>query len=116
MTVAERRAIMQSPLYIPELDLLAIAPAGALAAFCLGGFNDVEKKVAYTNPIGTHPRYQRFGLAKALVSVALLLVRNSGAEKVEIGTSSENIPMNRLACSLGFHQVSEKLWFSKTIT
>jgi hypothetical protein len=39
-----------------------------------------------------------------------------GAERVEIGTSSENVPINSFALALGFEQVLEKLRFTKVIT
>jgi hypothetical protein len=39
-----------------------------------------------------------------------------GADKVQlVTTSSENVAMQRLAESLGFALVSEKLWFSKSV-
>jgi mycothiol synthase len=115
MTVAERKAIMQSPLYDPALDLLVVAPHGQLAAFCLAGFAGKDRLTAFTDPIGTHPHFQRLGLARVLVSAALLRLKQRGAERVDFATSSGNIPMNSLARSLGFRQVSEKLWFSKSI-
>lgn len=119
MTVEARLAIMRAPDYAPDLDLVAVAPNGDLAAFCICGLEEEEEKeesVGYTDPIGTHPRYQRLGLAKALVTAGLSALKERGVTGVELGTSSENIPMQRLAELLGFVAVSEKLWFSKTVT
>lgn len=116
MTVEYRRAMMNAPEYRPELDLVAVAPDGSLAALCVCGFIDEAKLTGYTDPIGTQPDHQQKGLAKALVSTGMILLAKSGAQKVELGTSSENIPMQKLAASLGFNLVAEKLWFSKVVT
>jgi len=115
MTAEYRRAMMNTPHYQQELDLVAVAPDGSLAAFCVCGFNDEAKLTGYTDPIGTHPDHQQKGLAKSLVSTGMMLLANSGAQKVELGTSSENIPMQKLALSLGFDLTAEKLWFSKAV-
>jgi len=115
MTVEYRRAIMNAPEYEMGLDLLAVAPDGSLAAFCICGINESDPKVGYTDPIGVHQAHQHKGLSKALVTEGLKLLKKRGVEKVEVGTSSENFAMQKLALSLGFVCVSEKHWFSKEI-
>jgi mycothiol synthase len=115
MTVEQRLAMMRAPGYIPELDLVVVAPDGELVVFCVCGFTDPDRKIGYTDPIGTHPRYQRIGLAKAVVSAGLIGLRESGAEVAELGTSSENMAMQKLAAALGFVCTAEKLWFSKAV-
>lgn len=116
MTVAQRLAMMHTPHYLPAMDLVVVAPNGKLAAFCVCGFDDPDKKVGYTDPIGVHPRYQGLGLAKAVISAGLLILQNAGAIRVELGTSSDNVAMQKLAEKSGFVCTSEKLWFSKHIT
>jgi ribosomal protein S18 acetylase RimI-like enzyme len=115
MTVDYRLAMMNAPQYLRELDLVALAPGEALSAFCVCGFEDPDRKIGYTDPIGTHPSYQRMGLGKALLSAGLIALKNAGANTVRLGTSSETIAMQKLARKLGFVCVSEKLWFSKAI-
>ncbi len=114
MTVEQRLAIMRVPQYEPELDLVAVAPDGELAAFV--GFDEPGGQVGYTDPIGTHPRYQRRGLGKAMVAAGLRALRARGATSAEVGTSSENVAMRRLAEAMGFHLVSESIWFSCSVT
>ncbi len=115
MTIEERLAIMNAPHYRKDMDLVVESPNGDLAAFCVCGFYDKENKSGFTDPIGTSPRYQRMGLGKSILAFGLNLLKANGAVVVELGTSSENIPMQRLADLSGFDKVSEKLWFSKTI-
>jgi mycothiol synthase len=116
MTVDYRLAMMNTPQYIQELDLVVVTPNDELAAFCVCGFDDPDKKIGYTDPIGTHPSYQRIGLGKAITSAGLIALKNAGANTVRLGTSSENVAMQKLASVLGFICVSEKLWFSKAIS
>ncbi|MFZ0548467.1 MAG: GNAT family N-acetyltransferase [Candidatus Promineifilaceae bacterium] len=117
MTVAQRLAVMQAPGYEEDLDIVAVSPEGDLVAFCICGFEDEDdtKRVGFTDPIGTHPAYQRRGLGKAIVMAGLKRLRNRGVSIVELGTSSTNLPMQRLAESMDFSCVSEKLWFSKEV-
>jgi ribosomal protein S18 acetylase RimI-like enzyme len=116
MTVEARLAIMRAPNYERTLDLVALAPDGELSAFCICGFEDETGHTGYTDPIGTHLRYRRLGLGKALVTAGLLALKNRGARVAKLGTSSENIAMQQLAKVLGFVLVSERLWYSKKVT
>ena len=118
MTEAHRLAIMQAPRYERGLDLVSVAPNGALAAFCICGVEDGDdaEQIGFTDPIGTHPDYQRRGLAKAMVTAGLHLLKERDLFNVQLGTGSNNVPMQRLAESLGFTCISEKIWFSKDVT
>lgn len=117
MTVAQRLAMMQAPGYERNLDLVVVAPDGELAAFCICGFENEgdNGRVGFTDPIGTHPHYQRRGLGKAIVTAGLYRLRGRGGTIVKLSTSSTNKPMQQLAQSLGFTCVSEKLWFSRVV-
>ena len=81
MTVQYRRTIMSAPDFIPELDLVAVAPNGDLAALCVCQvFADDSpradgRKEGWTDPVATHPAYQRLGLAKALMLHGMRLLR-----------------------------------------
>jgi RimJ/RimL family protein N-acetyltransferase len=115
MTVEYRLAMMNAPRYLPEADLVAEDDFGELVAFCVCGFEDTDTGIGYTDPIGVHPCHQRKGLGFAIVSTGIQKLGELGANRVELGTSSENIAMQKLAEKLGFQLVSEKLWFSKEI-
>ena len=66
LTVEQRLAMMNASYYERALDLVVVAPDGELAAFCVGGWIDQARGLARTDPIGTHPRFQRLGLARAV--------------------------------------------------
>jgi mycothiol synthase len=116
LTVEQRLAMMKASYYERELDLVVVAPDGELAAFCVAGWYDHARGLARTDPIGTHPRFRRLGLAQAVVSAALSLVKQSGARTVTLGTSSDNLAMRKLAEDLGFVCVAERLWFSRALS
>jgi ribosomal protein S18 acetylase RimI-like enzyme len=120
MTVAERRAMLGTPFYDPALDLVAVAPDGSLAAYCVCWFSPEEnlltgRKDGYTDPIATHPAYQQRGLARALLLSGMRLLKERGIETARLGTARENLGMLRTAQGVGFRIVAETLWYSKDI-
>jgi ribosomal protein S18 acetylase RimI-like enzyme len=117
MTVGRRLTIMRAPAYEPALDLVVVAPNGELAAFCICGIEEETDsgRIGFTDPVGTHPHYRRRGLGKAVITAGMHRLQERKASIVKLGTSSKNIPMQKLAEVLGFTCVSEKLWFSKEI-
>lgn len=115
MSVEWRLAIMRAPDYEPELDYVIVAPNGEMAAFCICGFDSEDGSVGYTDPIGTHPRCQRQGLGKAIVTAGMEALKARGAKRVRLGTSSTNHGMRKLAESLGFVVASESIWFSRQV-
>jgi ribosomal protein S18 acetylase RimI-like enzyme len=117
MTIEERRAMMSVPDYDPALDLVAVAPDGCLAGFCVCGIPAEENAATgrsdgYTDPIGVHPDFQGQGLARALLLTGLRLLRECGVDRAVFGTSSENAAMQAAARSAGFQLESSKVWFS----
>ena len=80
MTVELRQAIMNAPQYEMDLDLLAIAPDGSLAGFCICSLDESDKSIGHTDPIGVHPLHQHKGLAKALVTVGISLLAITGSK------------------------------------
>lgn len=72
------RNIQFAPLYRRDLDLVAVAPDGSIAAFCAIWFDDVTRS-AYFEPVATVPAHQRRGLAKALMSEGLQRLQRMGA-------------------------------------
>lgn len=121
MTVEYRRSIMNNPGYLPELDLVAVAPDGILAAFCMCQIfaDDAPRaggqKEGWTDPMGTHPDYRRLGLSRALILTGLRVLRGRGIDTALLGTSSTNTAMQRVAETTGFHVASNTLWYCRTV-
>ena len=120
MTVEERFAMMGVPEYDSELDLLAIAPDSRFAAYCMCSISQEEnertgRNEGYTDPIATHPDFQRRGLAQALLLTGFHKLKQRGIDVAVISTSSENIAMQRTAKVVGFRLQSTKLWFAKPV-
>jgi mycothiol synthase len=116
MTIEERRAMMSGPDYDPALDLVAVAPDGNLAGFCVCGIaaeGNADRGEGYTDPIGVHPDFQKKGLARALLLTGLRLLRERSVDHAVLGTSSENAAMQATARSAGFQVEYSKVWFSK---
>jgi ribosomal protein S18 acetylase RimI-like enzyme len=116
MTVEYRLAMMRVPDYEPELDLIAVAPDGRFAAFCVCHISREENALTgrnegYTDPVGTHPAFQRQGLARALLLTGLHLLKQRGMDRAILGTWGENIAMQRTAASVGFRVESTTIFF-----
>jgi GNAT superfamily N-acetyltransferase len=85
LTVEKRLAWMRTPEYDPQLDLVVIAPDGRHAAYCLCSISVEEnahsgRQAGYTDPLTTHPDFQRRGLARALLLTGLHLLKTRGME------------------------------------
>jgi ribosomal protein S18 acetylase RimI-like enzyme len=78
------RNIQTAPLYRRDLDLVAVAPDGAIAAFCTIWFDDVTRS-AYFEPVATVPAHQRHGLGRALLTEGLRRLQRMGALVAGVG-------------------------------
>lgn len=121
LSVEDRLSWMRTSEYDPALDLVAVAPDGQLAAYCLCQISREEnartgRNEGYTDPLATHPAFQRRGLARALLLTGLALLKQRGIETAVLGTSSDNLAMQQTAMSVGFRVTLTKLWFAKPLT
>ncbi len=120
VTTEVRLTWMRVPEYDSSLDLVAIAPDGTFAAYCMCSINYEQNQITgnlegQTDPVGTHPRYQKLGLARALLLTGLSLLKERGMKTACLGTSSDNIAMQKTAHSAGFYISHKKIWFEKAI-
>ncbi|NJD58846.1 MAG: GNAT family N-acetyltransferase [Anaerolineales bacterium] len=70
--------IQAAPLYRSDLDLVAVAPTGDVAAFTTIWYDD-ETNCGYFEPVGTVPEHQRRGIASALCCEGLRRLKGAGA-------------------------------------
>jgi ribosomal protein S18 acetylase RimI-like enzyme len=78
------RNIQTAPLYRRDLDLVAVAPDGAIASFCTIWLDDVTRS-GHFEPVATVPAHQRRGLARALLTEGLRRLQRMGALTAFVG-------------------------------
>jgi GNAT superfamily N-acetyltransferase len=81
------RNVQRVPLYRRDLDIVAAAPDGELAAFCTVWFDDVTRTAVF-EPVGTHPDHQKRGLGKAVMSEGLRRARRLGGTLATVSSYS----------------------------
>jgi mycothiol synthase len=100
-TAGDYRAFTtHSPSYRHDLDLLAEAPDGTLAAL-VGVTYDALNRRGIFEPVCTHPDHRRRGLAQALMFEGLHRLKALGATDVYVGTG-DAVAANALYESVGF--------------
>lgn len=105
--------------HIPELDLVAIAPDGQLAAFCQGAIYPEEnerlgRREGWITSLGTRRGYRQMGLGRAMLRLGLRALVAKGMETALLGVDSEN-PSGALQLyqSEGFNLRHRSVSFSK---
>lgn len=116
----DRLSWMRTPDYDPDLDLVAVAPDSRLAAYCFCGISREDnartgRNEGFTDPVATHPDFQRRGLARALLLTGMRLLRERGMDWAVLGTLSDNVAMQRAAQAVGFHVAWERLWYARPL-
>jgi mycothiol synthase len=106
---------MRSPVYRPELDIVAIAPDGNIASFC-NGWLDFSNRVGLFEPVGTHPDYQRLGLGRAVLAEGMRRMMAYGMRDVIVCAESGNMPAQGLYQRAGFQPERRLLTYTKPLT
>ena len=104
MTYDWRLRTLHMPQYEPELDIVAVAPDGSLAGFCVGWLN-AERHTGQVEPLGVHPRFHHMGLGRALLLESLRRFKAYGAENVLVETESDRKVARNAYESVGFQPI-----------
>jgi mycothiol synthase len=91
--------VQRVPIYRRDLDIVAVALHGELAAFCTVWFDDITR-IAVFEPVGTHPAHQKRGLGRAVMSEGLRRAQKLGATLATV--SSYSTGAHALYNSMGF--------------
>lgn len=91
--------VQRCPLYRRDLDLVAVAPNGAIASFCTVWFDDLTRTGVF-EPVATHPDHLRRGLASAVMSEGLRRLQWYGADLATVSSYSD--AAGKTYASLGF--------------
>ncbi len=89
--------IQCQPMYRRDLDIVAIAPDGSVAAFTTLWYDDVTRW-GYFEPVGTVPEHQKKGLGKAVIVDAMRRMKAMGG--MSVGVSGYSVPANKLYASV----------------
>lgn len=114
MSEAKHRAVMQAPTYRPDLDLVAVAPDGSLAAFALVWY-DATSRLGLFEPVGCHPDHQRRGLATALLYEGLRRLDHLGAQVAYVNSGGPTDPGAHLYQSAGFTEIDRNYGWEKSL-
>lgn len=105
---------MHSPVYNPDLDIVAVAPDGQVAAFCIV-WPDPVTGVGLFEPVGTHSDFQRKGLGKAVVLEGLRRLKALGMTSALVCAESDNPAAKALYESAGFKPVKRLYTYEKRL-
>ena len=101
VTVDGYQAIRAIPGYDPELDIVAVAPDGTIAAYCICWHDEVNRHGLF-EPVGAREAYRGRGLAKAVLLETMRRLRDRGCEHAYVLTFEDRLPACRLYLAAGF--------------
>jgi len=104
---------MRLPGYHRDLDVVAVAPDGVIAAY-VNGWIDPVNRVGDFGPVGARLAYRRQGLTRAVLLEGLRRMQARGMDRVCVSTGVSNTPALRLYESVGFKIVNKYLDYVKT--
>ncbi len=105
--------VMSAPDYRADLDLVAVAADGRLAAFVLVWL-EVALGVAVCEPVGTHPAHRGRGLAKALLAEARARAFALGADTLAVAAFGGDPVTPELYRAAGFRRVDRSVAYRRS--
>ena len=105
--------LMRLPGYQRDLDVVAVAPDGVIAAY-VNCWIDPVNRIGDFGPVGARPAYRRQGLTRAVLLEGLRRLKARGMDRVCVSTGVSNTPALRLYESIGFKIVNKYLEYVKT--
>jgi mycothiol synthase len=107
------RRFMRLPGYDRELDVVAVAPDGVIAAY-VNGWLDPVNRIGDFGPVGARPAYRRRGLTRSVLHECMRRMQARGMERVSVSTGETSVPARGLYESVGFRVVDRCLDYVKT--
>jgi mycothiol synthase len=101
---------------VPDLDLVAVAPDGTLAAFCVCWITHrshpaAELVLRRSSQRGVQPDFRRLGRGRALLHESARRARTLGADRIEVDPFSYSEPALRAYDSVGFRRLYDEYVF-----
>jgi ribosomal protein S18 acetylase RimI-like enzyme len=118
LTVRWRRGVLRMPYYLPELDVIAVAPDGEFAACCFCWLEPSDEdtqgaKRGYVQTVGTRPKFQNEGLGRAVFLEALRRLQAHGAGVAVGQVDALNTQILRVCERIGvrpLHNIYRYFW------
>jgi mycothiol synthase len=108
MTADWRTRTLSAPRHSYDFDIVAAAPDGTLAGFCVAWFDEL-RRVGQIEPMGVHPAFHHMGLARALLLEMFRRFQQHGAQTIHVETEDDRGPARAAYESVGF-RVVHRLW------
>lgn len=108
------REIARASFYHGDLDLVALDGRGEIASFCTFRL-DEPSGITELEPMGTLPRYQGLGLAKALLYEGFRRLKVYNPTLLYIGGAADTPAANRLYEATGFTTRYNYYFWTKTV-
>jgi len=105
VTGEQYAALMTLPGYDIGLDVVAVAPGGAIAAYA-NCWLDPVNRIGDLGPVGARPAYRRRGLTRAVLLEGMRRMKAAGMDRVCVSTGIGNTAAQRLYESAGFTVVN----------
>ncbi|HKP54122.1 MAG TPA: GNAT family N-acetyltransferase [Chloroflexia bacterium] len=121
ITVERRKHRMTSAYYRPDHDLVAVAPDGTFAAFCLCSIDDEHNKRnnlsdGWIAVLGTRRGFRKIGLGRAMLIAGLHKLKENNVATAVLGVDAEN-PTGALGLyeSAGFYKAKTAMAYHKEL-
>ncbi len=114
MTTRRYEVVQRMPNYRMELDMVAEAPDGSLAAFCIVWW-DAENRMGLFEPVGCHSAHRQRGLASAVMIAGMRHLVALGATVAHVCSVRGNQASAALYESLGFHVLDENVAYDRLL-
>jgi ribosomal protein S18 acetylase RimI-like enzyme len=95
--------------------MLVLAPNGTLVANCIVWI-DEKSGIATFEPVGTHARYRRRGLARLAMHEALRRAKVRGMRWARVSTAHFNAPAIAAYTRAGFELCDRAAWWTKELS
>ena len=114
LTVEKYRRARSMPGYREDLDIVAVAPDGTIAAFCIIWYDGVNG-IGNFEPVGTHADHQQRGLARAVLVEGMRRLVALGAHTAVVLSAGGRDPSYRLYQSAGFRVLDRIYAWKKAV-
>jgi mycothiol synthase len=115
MTLDWRLRTLVQPAYRSDLDLVAVAPNGELAAFCICWLNEASAGgvSGQIEPLGVSESYRALGLGKAILAEGIRRLEELGVKRILVETDNYRGSALSLYETAGFGVERDVLIFRK---